>query len=52
MGTGDRGRGASNTLEGGEANAGLWEVMAERVASVGAHVMGRKMFSGGSAPGR
>lgn len=36
-------------LEGGEANVDS-EVMAERVASVGAHVMGRKMFSGGSGP--
>ena len=38
-------------LEGGEANVDS-EVMAERVASVGAHVMGRKMFSGGSGPWR
>ena len=36
-------------LEGGEVNVDS-EVMAERVASVGAHVMGRKMFSGGSGP--
>ena len=36
-------------LEGGETNVDS-EVIAERVATVGAHVMGRKMFSGGSGP--
>jgi dihydrofolate reductase len=36
-------------LEGGEVNVDS-ELMEERVASVGAHVMGRKMFSGGSGP--
>jgi dihydrofolate reductase len=36
-------------LEGGEQNADS-EVMKEAIGSVGAHVMGRKMFSGGSGP--
>jgi dihydrofolate reductase len=36
-------------LEGGEENQDS-ELTAERVASVGAYVMGRKMFSGGSGP--
>jgi dihydrofolate reductase len=36
-------------LEGGDAGQDS-ELTAERVASVGAHVMGRKMFSGGSGP--
>jgi dihydrofolate reductase len=36
-------------LEGGEANEDS-DVMKEAFESVGAHVMGRKMFSGGSGP--
>jgi dihydrofolate reductase len=36
-------------LEGGERNADS-EIMREGLASVGAFVMGRKMFSGGSGP--
>ena len=36
-------------LEGGEPGQDS-ELTSERVASVGAHVMGRKMFSGGSGP--
>jgi dihydrofolate reductase len=40
---------AQHGLEGGEANADS-EIVAETVASVGAHIMGRRMFSGGSGP--
>ena len=36
-------------LEGGEANVDS-EILAETVASTGAHIMGRRMFSGGSGP--
>jgi dihydrofolate reductase len=36
-------------LEGGETNEDS-DVIAEGISSVGAHVMGRKMFSGGSGP--
>ncbi len=36
-------------LEGGEANVDS-EILAETIASVGAHIMGRRMFSGGSGP--
>src|SRR3954466_14594545 len=36
-------------LEGGEANEDS-EMIKEGLSSVGAHVMGRKMFSGGSGP--
>lgn len=36
-------------LEGGEANEES-DMVREGIASVGAHVMGRKMFSGGSGP--
>jgi dihydrofolate reductase len=36
-------------LEGGESNPDS-ELVKEAVASVGAHVMGRRMFSGGSGP--
>ena len=36
-------------LEGGEENIDS-EIVAETTASVGAHIMGRRMFSGGSGP--
>lgn len=36
-------------LDGGEVNADS-EIVAETTASVGAHIMGRRMFSGGSGP--
>jgi dihydrofolate reductase len=36
-------------LEGGERNVDS-EIVAETTASVGAHIMGRRMFSGGSGP--
>jgi dihydrofolate reductase len=36
-------------LEGGEANIDS-EIVAETTASVGAHIMGRRMFSGGAGP--
>jgi dihydrofolate reductase len=36
-------------LEGGERNVDS-EIVAEATASVGAHIMGRRMFSGGSGP--
>jgi dihydrofolate reductase len=36
-------------LEGGEDNVDS-EIVAETTASVGAHIMGRRMFSGGSGP--
>jgi dihydrofolate reductase len=36
-------------LEGGETNVDS-EIVAETTASVGAHIMGRRMFSGGSGP--
>lgn len=40
---------AQHGLEGGESNE-VDDAVAERLASVGAQVMGRKMFSGGSGP--
>jgi dihydrofolate reductase len=40
---------AQHGLEGGETNA-VDDALAERLAAVGAQVMGRKMFSGGSGP--
>jgi dihydrofolate reductase len=41
---------AAHGLEGGEANADS-DVIAESVARVGATIMGRRMFSGGTGPG-
>jgi dihydrofolate reductase len=40
---------AQHGLEGGETNE-IDDAVAERLASVGAQVMGRRMFSGGSGP--